>query len=126
MTEQDRPLRATYTEEEIEFILDGDRRKVDKFMLNCMNEIKQTLVEHTAREDSIYSALDTVGGISAITTRAQYVDSLIKKANVRAAMMEKVSQSTVTWALLAFLGFLAAATWHEIVTYVKSALVVTK
>lgn len=126
MTEQDHTLKVTYTEEEIDIILDGDRRKVDKFMLNCMNEIRHALIEHKDREDEVYSALNNIGGIKAINERAAYVDALIKKANVRAAMMEKVSQSTVTWALIAFLGFLAAATWHEIVAYVKSALTGTR
>jgi len=117
-------LKVTYTDEEIEIILDGDRRKVDRFMLNCMNEIKATLIHHTEKENVVLEAVETVGGIKGIKERADYVDALIKKANVRSAMMQKVSESTVTWALIAFLGFLCMATWHEIVTYVKSFLVV--
>jgi len=124
MTENDHTLKVTYTDEEIEIILDGDRRKVDRFMLNCMNEIKRTLIDHTEKENIVLAAVETVGGIKGIKDRAEYVDALIKKANARTDMMNKVSQSTVTWALIAFIGFLGISTWHEIVNYVKAALIV--
>lgn len=124
MGEEEKTLKATYTDEEIEIILDADRRQVDRFMLHCMNEIKATLIDHTERENIVLAAVDTVGGLSGIKTRAEYVDALIQKTSARAAMMRKVSESTVTWALIAFLGFLCMATWHEIVLFVKSFLVV--
>lgn len=124
MTENDNTLKVTYTDEEIEIILDGDRRKVDRFMLNCMNEIKRTLIDHTEKENIVLAAVETVGGIKGIKDRAEYVDTLIRKANIRSAMMEKVSQSTITWALIAFISFLCISTWHEIVNYVKTALMV--
>ena len=122
MHDREKTLKATYTDEEIEIILDADRRQVDKFMLHCMNEIKATLVDHTEREDIVLSAVESVGGIDGIRSRAEYVDALIEKTTARAQMMKKVSESTVTWALIAFLGFLCVATWHEIVSYVKAAL----
>ena len=124
MHDREKTLKATYTDEEIEIILDADRRQVDKFMLHCMNEIKATLVDHTEREDIVLSAVESVGGIDGIRSRAEYVDALIEKTTARAQMMKKVSESTVTWALIAFLGFLCVATWHEIVDYVKAALAV--
>ena len=124
MNEREKTLKATYTDEEIEIILDADRRQVDKFMLHCMNEIKSTLVDHTERENIVLAAVESVGGIDGIRSRASYVDALIEKTTARAQMMKKVSESTVTWALIAFLGFLCVATWHEIVDYVKAALVV--
>ena len=124
MREEEKTLKATYTDEEIDIILDADRRQVDKFMLHCMNEIKATLVDHTERENIVLSAVESVGGIDGIRSRAEYVDALIEKTTARAQMMKKVSESTVTWALIAFLGFLCVATWHEIVSYVKAALAV--
>ena len=124
MHEREKTLKATYTDEEIEIILDADRRQVDKFMLHCMNEIKATLVDHTERENIVLSAVESVGGIAGVRSRAEYVDALIEKTTARAQMMKKVSESTVTWALIAFLGFLCVATWHEIVDYVKAALAV--
>ena len=124
MSDREKTLKATYTDEEIEIILDADRRQVDKFMLHCMNEIKATLVDHTERDNIALSAIESVGGIDGIRARAEYVDALIEKTTARAQMMKKVSESTVTWALIAFLGFLCVATWHEIVDYVKAALAV--
>ena len=124
MREEEKTLKATYTDEEIDIILDADRRQVDKFMLHCMNEIKATLIDHTERENIVLAAVETVGGLEGIRARASYVDALIEKANSRAAMMRKVSESTVTWALIAFLGFLCLATWNEIVSYAKAFLVV--
>lgn len=124
MHEREKTLKATYTDEEIEIILDADRRQVDKFMLHCMNEIKATLVDHTERENIVLSAVESVGGIAGVRSRAEYVDALIEKTTARAQMMKKVSESTVTWALIAFLGFLCIAAWHEIVDYVKAALAV--
>lgn len=124
MSDREKTLKATYTDEEIEIILDADRRQVDKFMLHCMNEIKATLVDHTERENIVLSVVESVGGIDGIRSRAEYVDALIEKTTARAQMMKKVSESTVTWALIAFLGFLCVATWHEIVSYVKAALAV--
>jgi len=125
MGEEEKTLKATYSDEEIEIILDADRRQVDKFMLHCMNEIKATLVDHTERENIVLAAVESVGGIEGIKARASYVDALIKKADARTMMMTKVSESTVTWALIAFLGFLCMATWHEIVSYTKSLLSIT-
>ena len=122
MREEEKTLKATYTDEEIDIILDADRRQVDKFMLHCMNEIKATLVDHTERENVVLAAVEAVGGIDMIKSRAEYVDALIAKTNSRAAMMRKVSESTVTWALIAFIGFLCVSTWHEIVAYIKAAL----
>ena len=61
-------------------------------------------------------------GEEAIKARAKYVDSLIKKNNRWAEAFEKISQSTITWALIAFLGFLAMAVWHDIVAAIKMAL----
>ena len=122
MRDREQRLKATYSDEEIEIILDADRRQVDKFMLHCMNEIKATLVDHTEREAIVVASIESVGGIKMIKSRAEYVDALIAKTNSRAAMMRKVSESTVTWALIAFLGFLCISSWHEIVAYVKAAL----
>ena len=124
MLEKDNSLKYMYSDEEIEFILDGDRRKVDRFMLNCMNEIKATLISHTEKDNVVLEAVERIGGLQGIKNRASYVDALIEKTNSRAAMMRKVSESTVTWALIAFLGFIFMATWHEIVAYVKALLVV--
>ena len=122
MSDREQRLKATYSDEEIEIILDADRRQVDKFMLHCMNEIKATLVDHTERENIVLEAVESVGGLNMIKSRALYVDALIEKTTARTQMMKKVSESTVTWALIAFLSFLCVASWHEIVAYVKQLL----
>ena len=115
-------LQTTYTDEEIDILLDGDRRKVDKFMLHCMNEIKAALMEHTQREDLVLDAVKEVGGIEGVKSRAAYVDTLIKKEQSRIAMMEKITQSGIVWALIAAFSLVAAALWDYAVKSIKAKL----
>ena len=125
MSEEDKKnlsLKTTYTDEEIDILLDGDRRKVDKFMLHCMNEIKSALMDHTQREDLVLDAVKEVGGIDGVKARAAYVDTLIKKEQSRIAMMEKITQSGTVWALIAAFTFIAAALWEYVVKSIKAKL----
>ena len=114
------------SEEEIEMYLDGDRRAVDRLILYSINRLTAVIVPHTMNEEAREVKRDAeiikIGGFEAIAKRAAYVDDMIKRREVTTLMMEKVSQSTLTWALIAFFGFLAMATWHEIVEAVKAAL----
>lgn len=131
------------SDEEIEMYLKGDRREIDRLMLYSINRLTAVIVPHAHREDARDKEFDTamkaIGGVQAIIDRARFVnslietqpehdkrdafiDSLIRANEDRAAMMQKVAQSSLTWALLAFFGFLAAATWHEIVSATKKAL----
>lgn len=117
------------SEEEIELILAGERRAIDRHLLVSLNRLAdahykcvESINTHQEREEKIVSDLDRIGGFASIEERAEFVDSLIKRNNDRAAMMRKVSESSLTWALLAFFGFIAAATWSELVHFIKVKL----
>ena len=111
-----------FSDEEIEMFLAGDRRQIDRHILYSLNRLAAVLIPHCRREEAVDAHLEGLGGFDAIAARAEYVDSLIKKNNRWAEAFEKISQSTITWALIAFLGFLAMAVWHDIVAAIKMAL----
>lgn len=123
MTERDHAhAPKVFSDEEIEMFLAGDRRQIDRHMLYCLNRIAEVLIKHTEKEDAFQDSLAEIGGEDAIKARAEYVDSLIEKNNRWAEAFEKISQSTITWALIAFLGFLAMAVWHDVVAAIRTAL----
>lgn len=111
-----------FSEEEIEMFLAGDRRQIDRHLLYCLNRIAVVLIDHTKRENAFHDSIAAIGGEEAIKARAEYVDSLIKRNDRWSVAFDKISQSAVTWALIAFLGFLATAVWHDIIAVIKSAL----
>lgn len=115
------------TEEEIELYLKGDRREIDRLILYSINRLTAVIIPHAQREDERDAEADALitrlGGVEAMHNRATFVDSLVEQHHARSQMMEKVSQSSVTWALIAFMGFLAMATWDSIVQAVKLRLV---
>lgn len=110
------------TEGEIEMYLKGEHREINRLILLTLNDIAICFAHHTTEQDKVTSELEHVGGIQGIKERAAFVNSLIAKNRVRTAMMEKVSQSSLTWALLAFLGFIAAASWEAIVHAIRAKL----
>ena len=111
-----------FTDEEIEMFLSGDRRQIDRHILYSLNRIAAVLIPHVEGAKQLQQQVEEIGGFGAIETRAEFVDSLIKRNNRISVAMEKVSQSTITWALIAFLGFLASAVWHDIVAALRAAL----
>jgi len=114
------------SDEEIEMYLRGDRREIDRLMLLSINRLTACLLPHTKREDERDAEQDAfmrrLGGIAAMEDRARFVDTLIASQSKRVKMMDKVGQSTLTWALIAFLGFLAIATWDAIVAAIRAKL----
>ena len=102
--------------------LSGDRRQIDRHILYSLNRIAAVLIPHCEREKEMTTQINSIGGFDSIEQRARYVDSLIKKNNRLADALDKISQSTITWALIAFFSFVAIATWHDIVAAVKAAL----
>ena len=103
--------------------LKGERQEVDRLILFSLNRLAACLIPHarreTDREQALALLLKNLGGEEALLARARFVDALVKQSDTRTKMMEKVSQSSVTWALLAFFGFVAAATWDAIINAVK-------
>ena len=119
---EDRRQPRIYSSEEIEIFLRGDRREIDRLLLHGLNSLSKALIPHARREEEMLRLFEEIGGLDGIATRAQYVDSLIKRQSACTAMMEKVAQSTLTWAVIAFIGFLAMASWDSIVHAIKLKL----
>ena len=121
----DQPLEEikVYSPAEIEIFLSGDRREVDRLLLHGLNNIAAVLIPHAkheeAREKEFLAGVHDLGGFDMIKKRAAFVDSVIKQQDTRTAMMEKVSQSTAIWAVLAFLLLLAHSVWDYVVEAVK-------
>ena len=125
MPEKDTPPHVL-TEEEIELYLKGDRREIDRLILYSINRLTAVIIPHAKREDDRDAESDALlkrlGGTEAMHCRAVFVDQLIERQTVRNAMMQKVSQSTIIWAFVAFCGFLATAVWGDIVRAIKVKL----
>lgn len=119
MNDEDRAPPRVLTDEEIELYLKGDRREVDRLILLSLNRLSSCLIPHIRSEAEFMDHVKHLGGMEMIHSRAAYVDSLIKKNATRTAMMEKVSQSAVVWAFLAFCGFLAISVWNALVSIIK-------
>lgn len=119
MTIDDNEKPKVLSHAEIELYLNGDRRQVDRLILTSLNRISSTLIDHTHRDDGIWDALEEIGGLDSIKTRADFIDSLIDRNNKRAAACGKIAQSSAVWALLAVLGFLAQAVWQHIKNQIK-------
>ena len=110
------------SEEEIEMYLKGDRQEVDRLILFSLNRLASTLVPHAEREERVMVELDRLGGMEAIAARAEYVDAMIARSKAKTQMIDKVAQSSLAWALIAFLGFLAVAAWESAVQAAKAKL----
>ena len=115
----DNGLPKVLSSDEIELYLSGDRRQVDRLILTSLNRISSTLIDHTKREDGIWDAIDEIGGLVGVRTRADFIDSLIDRNKSRAAAWSKIAQSSATWALLALLMFLAQSVWTQIKAQIK-------
>jgi len=122
MNSEDEFPPRVLSDEEIELYLKGDRREVDRLILFSLNRLSSCLIPHIKSESEFMEHVKHLGGMEAIASRAHYVDSLIKKNTARSAMMEKVSQSTVVWAFLAFCGFIAIAVWDSLIHAIKLKL----
>ena len=117
------------SEEEINLYLQGDRREVDRLILYSLNRLAaaheiqtRECAVHKKRDEDWQEDVERLGGIDKINERAEFVNELIEQSKARRRMMEKVASSTTTWALIAFLGFLVAATWEHIVRAVRTKL----
>ena len=108
--------------EEIEMYLKGDRREIDRLILMSINRLTDSFITHYDKEELIHKDISDIGGLKTIKERAAYVDSLILKNNKRSEMMTKVSQSGLAWALIAFFGFVAVATWDALIHAIKVKL----
>ena len=113
------PQLKTYTPEEIELFLSGDRREVDRLLLHGLNTLTSFLVGHAHREEAVFAPM---GSEEMVRARTQWIDAQIKKDETRCKMMQKIAESTAAWALPLLLGFIALATWDSIVAGLKAKL----
>jgi hypothetical protein len=111
------PRLKSYSEEEIDAFLDGDRRVIDRLMLHGMNNLAVVLIAHAEREEEIFAGM---GSAEIIKKRNEWIDSQIERTRVRTDMMSKVATSTTTWALIAFVGYLLHALWEYSVALIKA------
>ena len=105
-----------YTDEEIDMILHGDRREIDRMLLKGISNIGRILLPYISKQNEIFGAS---GGAESITERRLWVESQIAKSNARTEMMQKVATSSVTWALILFIGFLLASAGHSIIDAIR-------
>jgi hypothetical protein len=87
---------ALLSDEEIELYLKGDRRDIDRLMLVSINKLTALIVP-----------------------RIQFVDELREKERQHQAAIRKLGESTAFWALAIFLGFVGAAVWRYLVSFIK-------
>ena len=88
-----------YSAEEIEMFLKGDRREVDRLMIHSLNNLASVMIPHMAQEDDVFKAL---GDPDVIRSRSAWIEAQIKKQEKRNRMMDKVTESTLLWALPLF------------------------
>jgi hypothetical protein len=112
------PLRI-YSPEEVDLFLSGDRREVDRLLLQGLNGLSHVMIEHTRKEEEIFTGM---GDTETIRARRKWVDAQMAKQEKLNAMMDKVATSAVSWALIAFLGFLAYAIWDYTVEHARTAM----
>ena len=109
----------TYSDEEINILLDGDRREVDKLILHSLNSISTTLVPHIREENEVFKAL---GPPSEIRVRTDWIEMQIDKQKARNDMMRKVATAALVWVVPLFLAFLAFAMWDAVIEAVRAAV----
>ena len=82
----------TYTPEEIELLLKGSDREIDRLILHSLNSITQVLIPHVA-------ILSEMGTAETIRLRSDWIDAQITKQEKRSKMMDRVIESALIWAL---------------------------
>jgi hypothetical protein len=67
-------------------------------------------------EEEVFAAMGTLDVVAA---RARWIDAQIDKEKVKTLMMRKVAESAVTWAFIAFLGFIVVSATSYTIDYIK-------
>ena len=108
-----------YTPEEIEIFLAGDRREVDRLLLHGVNNLTAVFLPHAERQ---YQMFSNMGDPNSVRQRAAWIDAQIRKADKRSHMMDKVSESSVTWVLIAFIGFVVFVVGDAMIQHFKTLI----
>lgn len=108
----------TFTEGEIDMLLSGDRREVDKLLLHSINTLSAALIPSLG-------VISELGDPKGIRARISWIDSEIDRQHERTRMMHKVTESLVIWTAIAFLGFIAVSGWHHVLEVIRSKITST-
>lgn len=122
MSDDAKQYPRVFTPEEIDLFLDGDRRAIDRHILLSLNKIASVLIPHVETEDAFYEKLEEIGGYESIRKRADFIDSLIQRNEKFSKMAEKIAQSVAIWAVILFIGFVAAQAWGGVVESIRAAV----
>lgn len=106
-----------YSPEEIEMIVSGDGRGVDRILLHSVNNLAAVLISHSAHNEKTIEALGTQAEIK---VRVAWVNAQVKRQEKRNEMMAKVADSSLAYAVVAFLGFIAYSSWDAIVQSIQA------
>lgn len=106
-----------YSPDEIEFFTQGDRREIDRLLLHGINNLAIVLVKHAKDEEHMFHGLGTP---EEVKIRSEWVDAQIKAQGLRNNMMTKVAESSVTWAVIIFLGFTLKAIVEYAYTLIRA------
>lgn len=93
-----------YTDEQIEAILAGDNRDIDRIMMRMVNSLTISFITfrddefrtHVKQETEVFAALGTADEIA---QRRVWLDLQITKEQKRAKMRDKIISSSTLWAL---------------------------
>ena len=81
MTEDRRaPALKIYTEAEIELLLNGDRKEVDRLLILGINNIAGVLIPHTAKEEKV---MEVLGSPETIRIRSEWIDAQVAVMKTR-------------------------------------------
>lgn len=109
----------TYTEEEIELLMSGEKREIDKLLLHGISSIAAVLIPHMEKEDEMWKAL---GDLPTIRLRGEWIDEQIARQKIKNAMMHKVVESSILWALPLLLLFFAISIGNELMEMIRTKL----
>jgi hypothetical protein len=112
--ERELPDVHVYTPEEIELLLSGDRRSIDRLLMQGINTIALVMVPHMRWEEKVLASL---GSPEEIAARVAWIKTQITRQQVHNDMMRKVTESVAVWAFIAFIGFVFYSIWEHVVSY---------
>lgn len=104
-----------FTDEEIVMLLSGDRREVDKLLLHGINNLSAALMPRM-------NVISELGTADTVRTRMEWIDQQIENQRLKNEAMRKIIESTVIWAVILMLGFLATSVFSSLVEVLRSKL----
>lgn len=98
----------TYSAEEIDLLLKGDRREIDKLILLALNGIAEVVIPYAEREEEIINRIEQLGGLDAISRRLMWIEEQIERAKMQNAFWSKMRDKAGELTVAAFFACLVA------------------